>query len=151
MTGYKERRREIENEMKRKGVIHLDVKDLADEYNISERTIYNDFDAIKENLQEVDGEEIYFSSKMILEMCKRELRKLIENEHPNVRLGAVRTLLKTIDKEYEWAERLGVIGESAEKTEEERQDEGNKALAETWSDIQEAIKKDAEDEDEDAE
>lgn len=138
---YSDRRKEIKEMLQASGRTSINPEALAEKYGVTERTIYNDFNAIKKELQDVDAGDVYFTSKMLLEMCKQKLKKLKESEHENIQLGAVKQLVTLMDKEFEWAERMGVIRKPAERI--EISDEYNDKLIEIYEQLK--------DEDEDKE
>ena len=131
---YTERREEIRSMLERTGRTKLDVSKLSERYGVSKRTIYNDFDAIKKECNEMNRDDLFFISRTLLEMCRNELRKMKDNtDNESVKLGAIKSLLNSLDKEWDWAERAGVIEKPVERI--EINDEYNDKLIEIYEQL----------------
>lgn len=92
---YTERRREIKRVVEEAGLWNLSVTQLADKYNVSRKSIYNDLDAIAESLSERSLARTRLNISLAFKKATKECHRILaKSRDPKEQLEAADKLSK---------------------------------------------------------
>jgi len=114
---YRERRKKILQIYKALGTTDVSKTDLAKRFGVGRKAIWEDHKHLKDAIAKIPRDEIMIEYGIATNWIRNQCSDLLKSDNESVRLGALKLILHSMEKDIDNRQKLGFIDMPIQKVE----------------------------------